>query len=114
MNLEVLLVAANLTSNSTFLDIAVSHADKTILNHVRADGSSFHLVTYSQSTGAVLDQGTAQGYSRNRYDCLGGLIIVLILNSIHSTWSRGQAWGIHGFANSAFGIYFGIFLSLTL
>jgi hypothetical protein len=46
-------------------------------------GSSFHLVDYNATTGAVIAQGTVQGYSNS------------------STWSRGQAWGLYGFANSA-------------
>ncbi|KAH9034051.1 d-4,5 unsaturated-glucuronyl hydrolase-like protein [Lactarius deliciosus] len=81
MNLEVLFNAADLTRNQTLCQIAVSHADKTMMNHVRADGSSFHVVDYHAITGAVIDQRTAQGYSNS------------------STWSRGQAWGIYGFAN---------------
>lgn len=101
MNLEVLFNAADLTGNDTLRQIAISHADKTMTNHVRADGaflsstltvvacdilctgSSFHLVDYNATTGAVIAQGTVQGYSNS------------------STWSRGQAWGLYGFANSA-------------
>ncbi|KAH9170800.1 d-4,5 unsaturated-glucuronyl hydrolase-like protein [Lactarius sanguifluus] len=81
MNLEVLFNAADLTGNQTLCQIAVSHADKTMMNHVRTDGSSFHVVDYNATTGAVIDRRTAQGYSNS------------------STWSRGQAWGIYGFAN---------------
>ncbi|KAI0061989.1 d-4,5 unsaturated-glucuronyl hydrolase-like protein [Artomyces pyxidatus] len=81
MNLEVLFVSANLTGNDTLRQIAISHADKTMQNHVRADGSSFHVVDYNSTTGIVIDQRTSQGYSNS------------------STWSRGQAWGIYGFAN---------------
>ncbi|KAL4074716.1 glycoside hydrolase family 88 protein [Scleroderma yunnanense] len=54
---------------------------ETLLNHVRPDGSSFHVVEYNATTGEVIARITAQGYSDN------------------STWSRGQAWGIHAFAN---------------
>lgn len=61
--------------------MAESHANKTIENHIRADGSSFHVVDYSPTTGEVQWRGTAQGYSNS------------------STWSRGQAWGILGFAH---------------
>lgn len=102
MNLEVLFNAADLTGNDTLRQIAISHADKTMMNHIRADGasprnlallyppliynvstgSSFHVVEYNATTGAVIAQRTAQGYSNS------------------STWSRGQAWGIYGFANS--------------
>jgi hypothetical protein len=38
MNLEVLFNAADLTGNQTLRQIAISHADKTMTNHVRADG----------------------------------------------------------------------------
>ena len=40
MNLEVLFNAADLTSNDTLRQIAISHADKTMMNHIRADGAS--------------------------------------------------------------------------
>lgn len=100
MTLEVLFNAADLTGNDTLRQIAISHADKAMMNHIRADGapprnlaplyrihnvstgSSFHVVEYNATTGAVIAQHTAQGYSNS------------------STWSRGQAWGIYGFANS--------------
>ncbi|KAI0691019.1 glycoside hydrolase family 88 protein [Cytidiella melzeri] len=81
MNLEVLFQSANLTGNHTLIDIATSHADKTMVNHIRPDGSSFHVVDYNSTTGAVISRHTSQGYADN------------------STWSRGQAWGIFGFAN---------------
>ncbi|EJD01239.1 d-4,5 unsaturated-glucuronyl hydrolase-like protein [Fomitiporia mediterranea MF3/22] len=80
MDLDVLFVSANLTGNDTLRQIAISHADKTIENHVRNDGSSFHLVEYNQTTGSVIRRGTVQGYADN------------------STWSRGQSWGIYAFA----------------
>lgn len=80
MNIQLLLEAALLTSNATYTTMATSHANKTIQNHVRSDYSSFHVVDYSPTTGDVLWQGTAQGYSNS------------------STWSRGQGWGILGFA----------------
>jgi hypothetical protein len=39
MNLEVLFNAADLTGNDTLRQIAISHADKTMMNHIRADGA---------------------------------------------------------------------------
>ncbi|THH21079.1 hypothetical protein EW146_g411 [Bondarzewia mesenterica] len=81
MNLEVLFVSADLTGNNTLREIAISHANKTMVNHVREDGSSFHVVDYNSTTGLVIDRRTAQGYADS------------------STWSRGQAWGVYGFAN---------------
>ncbi|KZP01217.1 glycoside hydrolase family 88 protein [Calocera viscosa TUFC12733] len=79
-NLVLFLFTASLNGNQTLVDMAMSHANKTIENHVRADGSSFHVVDYDPTTGDVQWRGTAQGYSNS------------------STWSRGQAWGIYGFA----------------
>jgi unsaturated chondroitin disaccharide hydrolase len=78
MNLELLLWAGTNSNNKTLVDMAVSHARTTAQNHVRKDGSTFHLVNYSP-TGAVLNRCTAQGYTDN------------------STWSRGQAWCVYGF-----------------
>lgn len=72
--------ASSYTHNSTLLDIAISHADKTMQHHVRADGSSFHVCDYSATTGEVYLCRTAQGLADT------------------STWARGQAWGIYGFA----------------
>jgi hypothetical protein len=59
--------------------MAVSHALNTREQHVRADGSTYHLVNYDPATGAVQSKGTVQGYSAE------------------STWSRGQAWAVYGF-----------------
>ncbi|KAF8638888.1 hypothetical protein AX17_001941 [Amanita inopinata Kibby_2008] len=81
MNLDVLFHSAALTNNDTLKEIAIKHADTTMANHIRADGSTWHVVEYDSSTGAVTRKRTAQGYSDN------------------STWSRGQAWGIYDFAN---------------
>ncbi|KAI0747607.1 d-4,5 unsaturated-glucuronyl hydrolase-like protein [Daedaleopsis nitida] len=81
MNLEVFFASAKLTGNQTLIDMANSHADKTMHNHIRPDGSSYHVVDYNSATGAVIRQRTSQGYADD------------------STWSRGQAWGIYGFAN---------------
>jgi uncharacterized protein YyaL (SSP411 family) len=81
MNLEVLFHSADLTGNSTLRTIATTHADTTMKNHIRADGSTWHVVEYNSTTGVVIRKRTAQGFSDS------------------STWSRGQAWGIYGFAN---------------
>lgn len=81
MNLALLARSASTyTHNSTLLDIAISHADKTMQHHVREDGSSYHVCDYSATTGEVYLCRTAQGLADD------------------STWARGQAWGIYGFA----------------
>ncbi|KAJ7460940.1 glucuronyl hydrolase [Mycena galericulata] len=81
MNLEVLWVAYGLTGNETLRHIAVTHADTTMINHIRPDGGTWHVVEYNSTTGVVIRKRTSQGYSDN------------------STWSRGQSWAIYGFAN---------------
>ncbi|MCP5020413.1 MAG: hypothetical protein GY930_01440 [bacterium] len=47
--------------------------------HVRPDGSTYHVVDFDPTTGAVLSKETYQGHSAG------------------STWARGQAWAIYGF-----------------
>ena len=79
MNLEILFWAARHGGDPAWYDMAVSHALKTRQNHVRADGSTYHLVDYDPNTGAVLGKETVQGYSTE------------------STWARGQAWAVYGF-----------------
>ncbi|KAF8761275.1 Glycosyl Hydrolase Family 88 [Rhizoctonia solani] len=66
MNLELLIVASKLTGNSTLYNMATSHANKTMVNHLRPDASTYHVVNYNQTTGAVIWQRTAQGYADNR------------------------------------------------
>jgi len=79
MNLELLFVATQLSGDSSFYKIAVSHANTTLQNHFRADNSSYHVVDYDTATGRVIKKTTHQGYSNE------------------SAWARGQAWGIYGF-----------------
>ncbi|KDQ33933.1 glycoside hydrolase family 88 protein [Pleurotus ostreatus PC15] len=81
MNLEVLFVAEEISGNHTLRDIAIKHADTTIANHIRPDGGTWHVIEYDSNTGLVTKKRTAQGFSDD------------------STWSRGQAWGIYGYAN---------------
>lgn len=81
MNLPLLARAAShYSGNQTLLDIAISHADKSLAHHIRPDGSTYHVCDYSATTGEVYLCRTAQGLADN------------------STWARGQAWAIHGFA----------------
>ena len=79
MNLELLFEATKLTGDSSFYKIAVSHANKTMENHFRADYSSWHVVDYDTATGKVIKKTTHQGYSNE------------------SAWARGQAWGLYGY-----------------
>ena len=79
MNLELLMKATEFTGDSTYYNIAVSHADQTMKNHYRPDYSTYHVVDYDPETGEVRGRYTAQGYSDK------------------SAWARGQAWSIYGY-----------------
>ncbi|MCM5527903.1 glycoside hydrolase family 88 protein [Parasegetibacter sp. NRK P23] len=79
MNLELLFAATRLTGDSSFYNIAVSHANTTLKNHFRSDNSSFHVIDYDTLTGAVLQKNTHQGHAHT------------------SAWARGQAWGLYGY-----------------
>lgn len=79
LNLELLFEATKLTGDSSFYKIAVSHADKTIQHHFRADYSTWHVVDYNPATGIPQKKQTHQGYSDE------------------SAWARGQAWALYGY-----------------
>jgi unsaturated chondroitin disaccharide hydrolase len=82
MNLEVLYRATTLGGSATLAADAVQHALTTKTNHFRPDFSSYHLVDYDPTTGAVLKKETVQGISDD------------------SAWARGQTWGLYGFTMS--------------
>jgi unsaturated chondroitin disaccharide hydrolase len=79
MNLELLCWASKTGNITSFLRIANSHAQTTLKNHFRPDFSSYHLVAYDATSGAVIKKMTVQGYADA------------------SSWARGQAWGLYGF-----------------
>ncbi len=80
LNLELLFWAGQNGGDPKWFQMATMHAEKTRLNHLRPDFSSYHVVNYDTATGKPLAQVTDQGYCDS------------------CTWSRGQAWGIYGFA----------------
>ena len=79
MNLEFLMWAFNISGDSSYFKICVSHADTTLKNHFRSDYSSYHVVSYDTITGKVQVKKTSQGAADG------------------SAWSRGQAWGLYGY-----------------
>lgn len=79
MNLELLEWASKKFDTPKFDYIARTHANTTIKNHFRPDGSSYHVVSYDTLTGLPHAKNTAQGYSDS------------------SAWARGQAWGLYGY-----------------
>lgn len=82
MNLELLFWATKYTKDSTYYKIAVTHANTTMVNHYRKDYSSYHVIDYDSTTGAVRAKNTHQGYSDA------------------SAWARGQAWGLYGYVST--------------
>ena len=79
MNLELLFEATKLTGDSTYYNVAVSHANTTMKEHFRPDASCYHVIDYDPETGEVRHRQTAQGYADD------------------SRWARGQAWAIYGY-----------------
>ena len=79
MNLEMLFQASRLTGDPKFREVAVAHADKTLVQHFREDGSAYHVLAYNAGTGRVDEYRGGQGYSNT------------------SAWARGQSWGLYGF-----------------
>lgn len=79
MNLEMLFEASNITGDSLYRNIAIAHANTTMRNHFREDGSSYHVIDYDPTTGEVLHKVTAQGFADE------------------SAWARGQAWALYGY-----------------
>lgn len=83
MNLPLLYWASEETSDPRFRHIAKLHADTTLREFLRPDGSSHHIVCFDPETGERLEALGGQGYSPD------------------SAWSRGTAWAIYGMALSA-------------
>lgn len=80
MNLELLFWAAGETGEYAFYDAAYKHAITCMNQHVRRDFSSYHVIEFDAKNGNVLKKHTHQGFGDE------------------TTWARGQAWGVYGFA----------------
>lgn len=82
MNLNLLYWASDVQQDERFRQIAMEHADMTMAQHIRPDGSVTHIINHDPVTGELVEAMAGQGYDAN------------------SSWSRGQAWAIYGFALS--------------
>ena len=80
MNMPLLFWASRLVDDDRFAQLAVLHADMTLAQHIRPDGSVVHIVDHDRATGECIDTIGGQGYA------------------VGSSWSRGQTWAIYGFA----------------
>src|SRR5258708_2399753 len=81
-NLALLYWASRDTGVAAFREIADAHAQVTNKHLIRKDGSSYHTFVFDPASGEPLRGETHQGFADE------------------SCWARGQAWMIHGFAQS--------------
>ena len=82
MNLRLLFWAHEQTGERRIFDIAQETASTIATQYVREDWSTYQVVWFDPTNGKVEKRETLQGYSPT------------------SCWSRGQAWGIYGFAQT--------------
>lgn len=82
MNIPLLYWASLETNDPRFTYIARDHADTTARHTVRPDGSCNHIVVLDPENGDFVEAPGGQGYASG------------------SSWSRGQAWALYGFALS--------------
>lgn len=82
MNLGILFRAADYSGDSQLRDIALTHCRTTRRYLMRGDGSTIHEGWFDTITGEFLRADTHQG---SRPD---------------TTWARGQAWAVYGFADA--------------
>ena len=82
MNLPLLYRATEITGDNRFKMVAMGSADTTMQYHVRPDGSCNHINIYDPENGDYIKSHKGMGYGED------------------SSWSRGQAWGVYGFAMS--------------
>jgi len=80
VNLPVLWWAWKTTGEERFKEVAISHADRTAAWHVKPGGRIIQSTHFDPTTGLVTKQETHQG------------------SGTDGCWTRGQAWGIYGFA----------------
>ena len=90
-NLDLLYYAAAHTGETKLRDAATTHARTLLRTHLRDEGqknggkklaSTIHVVNFDPKTGNIKERRTGQGYNAT------------------STWARGQAWAIMGYAQT--------------
>ncbi|WP_067840305.1 glycoside hydrolase family 88 protein [Amphibacillus sediminis] len=80
MNMPLLFWASQETKHDHYQAAAVQFIEKARRYLMRGDDSSYHTFYFDQVTGEPIGGATQQGYKDG------------------STWTRGQAWAIYGFA----------------
>lgn len=82
VNLELLYAAARRDGRTDWRDLATRHALTVAREHLRPDGSTFHVVRFDEGSGEPVWRGTRQGLADD------------------STWARGQSWAVYGFTGA--------------
>jgi unsaturated chondroitin disaccharide hydrolase len=82
MNVPLLNWASDQTGDPRFAAAGTRHTEQLLRYFVRPDGSTYHTYYFDPESGEPRFGRTHQGYADE------------------STWSRGQAWAIYGFALS--------------
>ncbi len=82
LNINLLYWASREVKDERFKRVAMAHADTTLRDHIRPDGSVNHIVRHDLVTGELTDTYPGQGYA------------------IGSSWSRGVSWAVYGFVLS--------------
>jgi len=82
MNLPLLYCASQITSDMRYSYVAQAYADMTMRDHVRSDGSVFHITQHDEFTGECIGYPKGQGFASE------------------SSWARGQAWALYEFTLS--------------
>lgn len=80
MNLPLLFWASEETGNPFYNQIAVRHADATLENFIRPDGSVCHGYQYKEAAGVPVGEVNHCGYQTGSF------------------WARGLTWAVYGFA----------------
>ena len=80
MNIPLLFWAGKETGDRFFTDVAIAHADTTLHNFIRPDGSVCHAYRFDSVTGEPAEEFNDCGYS------------------VGSHWARGTAWAVYGFS----------------
>ncbi len=82
LNISLLFWATGATGDPRYRHIAIRHAETIMRHGVREDGSVNHILSFDPETGAFIESIGGQGLSAA------------------SSWSRGTAWALYGFANA--------------
>ena len=80
MNIPLLFWVGKETGDSFFTNVAIAHANTTLKNFIRPDGSVCHAWRFDPETGKPVGEFNDCGYS------------------VGSHWARGTAWAVYGFA----------------